>query len=32
MSNVAYEATFIRIARDTILQVAGNYLAPMYWV
>ena len=32
MNNIEYEATFIRIARDTILQSAGNYEAPKYWV
>jgi len=25
MNNLEYEATFARIARDTILQAAGNY-------
>lgn len=31
MANLQYEQTFIRIARDTILQEAGNYEAPSYW-
>lgn len=31
LSNVLFEQTFIRIARDTILQEAGNYEAPQYW-
>jgi len=31
MSNIDYEATFVRIARDTILQAAGSYEAPKYW-
>jgi len=31
MNNRDYEATFIRIARDTILQSAGSYEAPKYW-
>jgi regulator of protease activity HflC (stomatin/prohibitin superfamily) len=31
MNNQDYEATFIRIARDTILQAAGGYEAPKYW-
>eukprot|EP00831_Metopus_contortus_P018681 TRINITY_DN17983_c0_g1_i4.p1 TRINITY_DN17983_c0_g1~~TRINITY_DN17983_c0_g1_i4.p1 ORF type:complete len:257 (-),score=78.79 TRINITY_DN17983_c0_g1_i4:71-841(-) len=30
--NVHYEATLIRIARDTILQEVGNYEAPDYWL
>ena len=32
MNNKEYELTFIRIARDIILQSAGKYEAPMYWV
>lgn len=32
MSNLDYETTFIRIARDVILQAAGKYEAPYYWV
>lgn len=32
LANVDYEATFVRIARDIILQVAGNFVAPKYWV
>jgi len=32
LANVDYEATFVRIARDTILQVAGIFKAPKYWV
>ena len=32
MSNRDYETTFIRIARDVILQSAGKYEAPTYWV
>lgn len=31
LANIDYEATFVRIARDTILQVAGNFVAPKYW-
>ena len=31
MANLQYEQTFIRIARDTILQEAGSYEAPEYW-
>ncbi|CAG9331871.1 unnamed protein product [Blepharisma stoltei] len=31
ISNVNFEQTFIRIARDTILQEAGNHQAPEYW-
>jgi len=31
LANTAYEGTFIRIARDTILQEAGSYEAPKYW-
>jgi len=31
LANVDYEATFVRIARDTILQVAGIFKAPKYW-
>jgi len=30
-SNINYEQTFSRIARDTILQEAGSYEAPQYW-
>ena len=30
MNGKEYELTFIRIARDTILQVAGKYEAPSY--
>ncbi|EGR34238.1 spfh domain band 7 family protein [Ichthyophthirius multifiliis] len=29
--NLFYEQTFIKIARDIILQSAGNYQAPQYW-
>lgn len=32
MANIEYEQTFVRIARDTILQEAGKYEAPKYWV
>ncbi|KRX04550.1 hypothetical protein PPERSA_04365 [Pseudocohnilembus persalinus] len=32
MNNLNYEQTFIRIARDTILQAAGTYEAPSYWL
>jgi len=28
---LAYESTFIKIARDVILQTAGKYEAPSYW-
>jgi hypothetical protein len=31
MNSLEYEGTFSRIARDTILQAAGNYEAPQYW-
>ena len=31
LSNLQYEQTYIRIARDTILQEAGSYQAPQYW-
>lgn len=31
LSNLQYEQTFVRIARDIILQEAGNYQAPQYW-
>jgi len=31
LANVDYEATFVRIARDILLQVAGTYVAPKYW-
>lgn len=31
LSNINFEQTFIRIARDTILQEAGNHQAPEYW-
>jgi hypothetical protein len=32
MNNKEFEITFIRIARDVILQAAGKYEAPAYWV
>ena len=32
MNNKEYEVTFVRIARDIILQAAGKYEAPSYWV
>lgn len=32
LANVNYQATYIRIARDTILKVAGKYNATDYWV
>jgi hypothetical protein len=32
LTNINYEQTFVRIARDTILQEAGKYEAPQYWV
>jgi len=32
MNNRDYETTFIRIARDVLLQSAGKYEAPTYWV
>ena len=32
MANLEYEETFIRIARDVILQAGGDYEAPQYWV
>jgi len=31
LSNLQYEQTFVRIARDIILQEAGSYQAPQYW-
>lgn len=31
LSNLQYEQTFVRIARDILLQEAGNYQAPEYW-
>ena len=31
MANREYELTFIRIARDVILQSGGLYEAPAYW-
>jgi hypothetical protein len=31
MSGLNYEATFVRMARDTILQAAGRFEAPKYW-
>ncbi|KAM3135000.1 hypothetical protein pb186bvf_012824 [Paramecium bursaria] len=31
MNGLAYEQTFIRMARDTILQAAGKFEAPKYW-
>jgi len=31
MANLEYELTFIRIARDVILQSGGLYEAPEYW-
>ncbi|CAD8105788.1 unnamed protein product [Paramecium primaurelia] len=31
MAGLNYEATFIRMARDTILQAAGRFEAPKYW-
>lgn len=31
LSNLQYEQTFVRIARDIILQEAGSYQAPEYW-
>ncbi|CAD8196714.1 unnamed protein product [Paramecium octaurelia] len=31
MGGLNYEATFIRMARDTILQAAGRFEAPRYW-
>jgi regulator of protease activity HflC (stomatin/prohibitin superfamily) len=32
LTNAAYEQTFVRIARDVILQEAGNHEAPEYWM
>lgn len=32
LTNVNYEQTFIRIARDVVLQEAGNHEAPQYWM
>mmetsp|Transcript_2155 Transcript_2155/g.5420 ORF Transcript_2155/g.5420 Transcript_2155/m.5420 type:complete len:303 (+) Transcript_2155:2181-3089(+) len=32
LTNVNYEQTFVRIARDVILQEAGNHAAPQYWL
>ncbi|CAD8121588.1 unnamed protein product [Paramecium sonneborni] len=31
LGGLNYEATFIRMARDTILQAAGKFEAPKYW-
>ena len=31
LTMLAYESTFIKIARDVILQTAGKYEAPSYW-
>lgn len=31
MNNIYYEATFIRISRDIILQEAGKFHAPEFW-
>lgn len=31
MNNIDYEPTFVRIARDILLQVAGTYVASKYW-
>jgi hypothetical protein len=31
-TNTNYEQTFVRIARDIILQEAGNHEAPEYWM
>jgi hypothetical protein len=31
LNNLMYEATFVRIARDVLLQTAGKYGAPQYW-
>ena len=30
--NIGYEATFIRNARDALLEEAGSHLAPEYWL
>mmetsp|Transcript_46802 Transcript_46802/g.54245 ORF Transcript_46802/g.54245 Transcript_46802/m.54245 type:complete len:309 (-) Transcript_46802:187-1113(-) len=32
LANIYYEQTFVRIARDVILQTAGAYNAPQYWM
>lgn len=32
MNNLEYERTFIRIARDTVVQIASNFEAQEYWV
>lgn len=31
LANVNYQSTLVRIARDSILKVAGNYNATSYW-
>lgn len=31
LANVAYQATLIRISRDVLLKIAGNYNATNYW-
>lgn len=31
LANVNYQGTYIRIARDTILKIAGRYNATSYW-
>jgi len=31
MNNIYYEATFVRISRDIILQEAGKFQAPQFW-
>jgi len=31
MNNLEYERTFVRIARDTVVQIASTYEAQEYW-
>lgn len=31
LANTNYQGTYIRIARDTILKIAGKYNATSYW-
>jgi hypothetical protein len=31
LANVGYQSTLVRIARDTILKIAGNFNATNYW-
>lgn len=31
MANINYQSTFVRISRDSILKIAGQYNATNYW-